>query len=829
MARAYLLLAAAPLAIASPALANSATDPDTGASDQTVEQNADQSQQEELFTTGVAKGRDRLDSATSTSALRASDIEKVGARSVGDILRLIPGIRVDASAGEGNANITIRGLPLASTGAKFLQLQEDGLPILEFGDISFATADTFLRADSSLAAVETIRGGSASTFASNSPGGIVNFISKTGDSEGGNIELTAGLDYDQYRVDFDYGAKLSDTLRFHVGGFYRQGEGPRRTGYNTTEGGQVKLNVTKDFDGGYIRFYGKYLNDRSPSYNVVPLAVTGTDADPEYSNLAGFDARHDTLYSRNHQSLVTLDGANNLSNMDMRQHAVVKSIGLEGKFELGGWDVTERFRFANISGTHVGVVYANFLPATMLPMAFGGPGASASFANGANAGQPIGDPSALNGNGIAAALLFGNTNLNSLNNVTNDIRASRVWEVGGGNLTTTAGLYSSHQTIDTDWLWSTVFTDINNDGDSHLLDITTATGVPVTQNGIFQYGGIGGDSLRRSYDVGYTTNAPFGSLNFHIGKLAIGGSLRYDFGSVSGSLQGSDLGGGRTGLAPRDMNGDGVLSVPELTVSVLPLGTPAPVDYDYSYLSYSLSAVYRIAEPVAVFARYSLGGRANADRLLFSPIVDSTTGGLLFAEAAVDMVKQAEAGVKYRQGDLTLNLTGFWAKAADTNLDATTGLPIVRDYTAKGLEFEGAIAKGPFSLTAGATYTDAEILSDMFNPAVVGNIPHHQAKLIFQAMPQFSTDRFSVGAVFIGTTGSFATDENQLRMPGYITTNAFLQFRPTDRVALSLNASNLFKVLAITAVDDPTLPPMGIARGHVLTGRTVSTSVRFSF
>jgi outer membrane receptor protein involved in Fe transport len=48
----------------------------------------------------------------------------------------------------------------------------------------------FLRADLSLAAVEAIRGGSASTFASNSPGGIVNFISKTGDTEGGAVQVS---------------------------------------------------------------------------------------------------------------------------------------------------------------------------------------------------------------------------------------------------------------------------------------------------------------------------------------------------------------------------------------------------------------------------------------------------------------------------------------------------------------------------------------------------------------------------------------------------------------------------------------------------------------
>jgi hypothetical protein len=54
----------------------------------------------------------------------------------------------------------VRGLPVAAGGAKFLQLQEDGLPVLEFGDIAFGNADIFLRADRSLDRIEALsRGG----------------------------------------------------------------------------------------------------------------------------------------------------------------------------------------------------------------------------------------------------------------------------------------------------------------------------------------------------------------------------------------------------------------------------------------------------------------------------------------------------------------------------------------------------------------------------------------------------------------------------------------------------------------------------------------------
>ena len=420
--------------------------------------------------------------------------------------------------------------------------------------------------------------------------------------------------------------------------------------------------------------------------------------------------------------------------------------------------------------------------------------------------------------------------MNSYDNVTNDIRASRVWRVGDGDLTTTAGFYAARQTIDRDALWTTFVSELRGDGEAALLNITDRAGRALTQNGVYAYNlALARGTRRRSLRVDYAVNAPFASVNYHVGRVAIGGSIRYDYGNAEGQILGSDLGGGRIGTVARDMNGDGVISIAEQKVGVTPLSTPAPVDYSYDYLSYSAGINFRVAEPLAVFARYSRGARANADRILFSNIVSTTDGGLLIPSAAFDPVRQAEIGVKYRRADLTLNLTGFWAKAQDTNVDPVSSALIARDYKATGLEFEGGYRRGLFSLTAGGTYTDAEIVRDRINPAVAGNVPRHQAKFIFQATPQIVTERFAVGAVLIGTTRSFAQDDNVLRVPGFVTTNAFVQFRPTARLQLILNASNLFDVKAFTAFDDAAIPASGIVRARPLTGRNTSLTARLDF
>lgn len=382
---------------------------------------------EEIVVTAVARGQNRLTTSVTVSSLNSDDIAKAAPRSVAEIFRNLPGIRSESSGGEGNANISVRGLPVASGGAKFLQLQEDGLPVLEFGDITFGNADIFLRSDFNVGRVESVRGGSASTFASNAPGGVINMISKTGETEGGAVQATAGIDYRDYRLDFDYGGRISDTLRYHVGGFYRQGEGPRKAGYDANKGGQIKANVTKEFDGGYVRLYGKYLNDKAIGYLPNPVLVTGTNADPKYQDLPGFSINGDTLHSRYFRDNVTLDGNNNPVTRDIRdgQHPVVYALGLESQFELGdGWNVTERFRYSDISGGFTSPFPASVDTGSAIATALGGAGSTLTYANGPKAGQ------AFAGSNYLAQIVLFDVKLNSLNNITNDIRVSRDFETG---------------------------------------------------------------------------------------------------------------------------------------------------------------------------------------------------------------------------------------------------------------------------------------------------------------------------------------------------------------------------------------------------------------
>jgi outer membrane receptor protein involved in Fe transport len=133
---------------------------------------------DEVVVTGVVNRKSRLESSVSVSSIGAKQIEQSAPRTTGEVFRNIPGVRAESSGGEGNANFNVRGVPVSSGGSRYLQLQEDGLPVMLFGDTSFGNSDNWLRIDSNIGRIESIRGGSASTQTSNGPAGIINMISK---------------------------------------------------------------------------------------------------------------------------------------------------------------------------------------------------------------------------------------------------------------------------------------------------------------------------------------------------------------------------------------------------------------------------------------------------------------------------------------------------------------------------------------------------------------------------------------------------------------------------------------------------------------------------
>lgn len=782
-----------------------------------------------LVVTATARpGMSKLKSSVSLSSIDTETLDTAVPRSTAEVFRSLPGIRSEATSGDGNANLTVRGAPLSAGGSRYLQLQEDGLPLLQFGDIAFGTADSFLRPDFTVDTIEAVRGGSASTFASNSPGGVINLISKTGANAGGSAAFTQGLDFESSRLDFNYGSPVSSSVRLNVGGFYRTGEGPREAGYNANNGGQFKANLTKEFGNGYVRLFFKHLDDRTITYLPIPVRVTGSNGSPNFASVPGFDRKFATLNTPYLQTDLSLDGAGNrrVSDIDDGIHAVSTSLGAEINLDLGdGWTLIDRVRVAKNDGQFIAPFPAEVASASSLATSIGGPGATLRYANGPLANQAITAPDQLNGNGLLTRVHLFNTSLNNFDLFAHDLRLNKSLDLESGfKIDATAGYYKSRQSVDMDWTWNTYLQELK--GDSALIDVYNAAGRKVTEQGLVAYGVPFWGNLHRSYDVDYDTDAPFASVAAEWGSWNFDASVRFDRNRAQGNYAGN------TQVANYDMNQDGTISVPEQSVSAVNNAAPSPVNYRVNFTSYSLGANYAFNPQLAGFVRYSQGASASADRILFGSSV-RPDGSVAGDEASYNELRQFEGGVKYQTtqlipGSLGLFATFFHAETTESNYELTSRRFTNRVYLANGLELEGVYVYHQFTLRAGVTFTDAEI-DQAETASLVGKTPRRQADWVYQFSPSYRWRQWTVGGSVIGTTKAYAQDNNDLVFPAYAYVNTFVAYALTRDLTLSVQANNLFNTYGITEAEEGSIPSNGIIRARGITGRTVSATLRYTF
>ena len=82
---------------------------------------------EDVVITGVANPKAKIKSSVSITTLGVQQIEQSAPRSTAEIFRSIPGIRSESSGGEGNSNISVRGVPISSGGSKYLQSRMENI------------------------------------------------------------------------------------------------------------------------------------------------------------------------------------------------------------------------------------------------------------------------------------------------------------------------------------------------------------------------------------------------------------------------------------------------------------------------------------------------------------------------------------------------------------------------------------------------------------------------------------------------------------------------------------------------------------------------------
>lgn len=721
---------------------------------------------ERVIVTGTSTARSKLKQSVSVSSVDGDAMEKRVASSATELLRTVPGVRSESSGGEGNANFTIRGAPISAGGSRYVQFQEDGLPVLLVGDISFATADQFFRVDGFNDSLDVIRGGSASTLATNSPGGIVNFISKVGKGNGGSVGYSLGLDHRQQRLDFDYGTGLGNGLFLQLGGFHRVGEGVRNTDVTAENGGQLRLNLTKEFRNGYVRVSLKHLDDSTPTFLPVPVRLNGS----KISEIAGIDPRTAYFLNSNFPQDVTVgrDGNRVASNPADGLSVKNDSFGVEAQFKLAGdLTLTNRFRKSDITGRFIGLFPAGSAPT--------------DAANGAN--QYTGTTP------VFSAHIF-NTSLDDMGNTFNDLRLQKQLKLGANSLTLTGGLFSGVQNVAQTWYWNRYNIGLQGNG-AKVYDNAGNVSTQPVGDATTTWGGC----CFRAIDVELTAAAPYAALTFDAGPLSVDASFRQDRQRASGW----QIFGGAGGWDATRRSA---------------------IHYSTRSTSFSLGANYEFSRQMAAFARYSDGSSwASPDRVVWD--TDVSSGAKPYP---VNELTQLEAGLKLRNGPLSAFVTFFHAKTKeDGGFEVTTRRYLKDNYTSNGVEAEMSWRAGDFRLAGGATLTKAKI-------DATGKTPRRQADLTYQILPSYNAGAFEVGAAIVGTTKSYADNSNSVVLPAYTVVNLFGSMELAKDLQLQVGVNNLFNTLGYTEAEGQgnlTNNPLYVARA--INGRSAKLALKYSF
>lgn len=746
--------------------------------------------EDEMIVTGVAKATTVFQSSASVSSLPSEEIQNLAPRSVNELFRAIPGVKSEDTGGDANANIKVRGLPIASGGSRYLSLQEDGFPTLLVGDVAFSTADSYLRVDSTIGSVQSIRGGSASTQAPNAAGGIINLISKKPTERGGSIAGTFGIDYESYRVDAEYGDAFDNGIYYHVGGFARTGEGVRDTAGDFEEGYQIKATVGKDFERGNIALHFKRLDDRVPTYLPLPAVVRN---DGSIGALNGLDLGSGSTSLGLKDVALRLNDKRDIDKEGFQ--AEMTSIGLEGQYEL-----TDRLtfagkgRWADISG--------NFYSPFPAGLAGTNPDGSSNI----------------------NFVLF-NTSVPDVGNLFGDVSLTGDFDF----VTVKAGLFYADQQSEQVWSFNDARATLS--GGRFITDDPANLFLNPADGSFINGQSFGnpnfGNCCTVYWDFDIEQLAPYFSANIELGDLTIEGSYRRTMNDVSGRF----IPFGTAIIGPFDVDGDGTIESNEQGAQRFDNTALVTTDYDADHNNFSIGANYQVNDTLAIFGNYSEGASLTApDRSTGNLVVAGGVGTSPTGDLFLNFVDQFEVGVRLRFDAGALNIVYFDAQVAEAaQFEASTQNVIQTEFDTNGVEIEGyfEFANG-FGVRGNATFTESDIVGPASNPDL-GNRSRRQAPYNLNINPYYAGEGYDLGLNIYSVGKAPVQNSNQFDLPAYTTVGAYINYEVLENIVVSLNANNLFDEVGFTEGEEGN-PAIGdFVRYRPINGRTISATIRLNF
>lgn len=726
---------------------------------------------EEVIVTGTAGGAElrKFDASFSITTTSNAEIQRFSPKSTADLLKLVPGVWAESSGGVSGANIFVRGFAAAGD-APYVTVQVNGAPIYPPPTLSFLENTSLFRIDETVQRMEALRGGPNPVLSNGQPGVTTNFILREGTEETEGLAKFTTSDYGLRRFDGYLSGEIADEFYYMIGGYIKSSPGIRDLGFNSDEGSQFTINLTKDLEVGSVNVFHRNTDDFGTWYLPGPLNVPGVDND------------YNQLGTLNRQRQIRVGPNNEPRNIDLGEGR-----GWDGSVTgavvvldiTDNWQLTNRASFtagnadtlglvSRGAAVNVGDLLAN--PALDLEAVIVGP------IEGSVSGRPVGSNEFIQQWGAWEVR-------KDLEAFVNDLSLERNWDRGS----VTVGYYAANASSDDLWsLGNTRYEVVQTGGE-------VVTGIACNDLAV---DGCGGDfDLDQVGDV--TTNALYAALTFDVGDR-----LTFDVGA---RVENHEV------EMTADFGQDGTIDL--------------AITADETETSWTAAGNLRVTDTFGAFLRLNQGKKMPT----FNDYRDNS-GAFFDGDSLIRDIEQVELGAKWVNDFISLYATGFYTTEDPTIFVAMAGTTpgVISTTETIGIEVDGTWATDlGFNLNLNATFQNAEFDGGPNEGNTVPRMPDWQIRLT----PSYE---FEFGPAVVGTIygtltavdDRFSDQGNSVVLDGYEKVDLGILLRVSDRLTFQLSGDNVTDEDGLTEGDprNPAAP-----NGRFILPRSFNFSVGYEF